>query len=462
VYCIIDIETTGSGIYGNKITEIAILKYDGHELVDEFTTLVNPECAIPYFITGLTGIDDAMVRNAPTLKEVANAIITIMKGTIFVAHNVNFDYNIIKKELKNIGVDFSSKKLCTVRLSRKLFPGYLSYSLGKLCSSLGIPLTDRHRARGDAYATMLLFHKLLRAQDATSVFKNFLNAKSQEATLPPLLPKSEFDKLPNTTGIYYFKDSKGKIIYVGKALDIKKRVLSHFYSKASKELALCKDTAYLDFAETGNELIALLTESAEIKQHYPSYNKAQKKSLQQYAIFNYEDRNGIIHLAINKIRSAPNPLKTFYSITDCRAYLENICSEFSLCAKYCHLQENVVVCSHFRIKQCVGICSDLSYVLIYNKMVKKAISKMKQKQESLLIKGKGRNEEELTLVLVENGYYTGFGYVPISEQFMGIESMEHFIKPQKNTLESQRIVQSYLVKNPTSSLIVTLGKVVHT
>ncbi|CAN0590509.1 unnamed protein product, partial [Ectocarpus sp. 12 AP-2014] len=185
LYTIIDIETTGNGIKGNRITEISIFKYDGHEVVDEFTSLVNPECEIPAFITGLTGIDNDMVRNAPLLEDIIPQIIDITKDTIFVAHSVNFDYNVIKNEFKLLGYDFSRKKLCTVRLSRKLLPGYNSYSLGKLTSALGIPLTDRHRARGDAHATVLLLHKLLRTENAEIVFKQFLNVKSQEATLPP-------------------------------------------------------------------------------------------------------------------------------------------------------------------------------------------------------------------------------------------------------------------------------------
>ena len=222
MYTIVDIETTGNGIKGNKITEISIFKFDGNEIVDEYTSLVNPECEIPYFITRLTGIDEDLVRNAPTLSEIAPKILEITKDSIFVAHSVNFDYNVIKNEFQNLGLDFSRKKLCTVRLSRKLLPGYNSYSLGKLCSSLQIPLTDRHRARGDAHATVLLFKKLMQQENAAKIFKSFLNARSQEATLPPSLPKQVFDKLPKKPGVYYFKDAMGKIIYVGKAIDIKK------------------------------------------------------------------------------------------------------------------------------------------------------------------------------------------------------------------------------------------------
>ncbi len=330
MYTIIDIETTGNGIKGNKITEISIFKYDGYEIIDEYTSLVNPECEIPYFITGLTGIDNDLVRNAPTWEEIASKVLEITQDTVFVAHSVNFDYNVIKNEFQNIGINFSRKKLCTVRLSRKLIPGLNSYSLGKLCSSLNIPLTDRHRAKGDAQATVILFKKLLRTDGAEKVFKSFLNARSQEATLPPQLPKEIFEKLPNSPGVYYFKDAKGAIIYVGKAIDIKKRVLGHFYDKANKEVLMCKATHDIDFELSGNELIALLMESAAIKQHFPLYNQSQKRTSTEYAIFSYEDRNGIQHLAYNKLKLTPSPISTFNTITDCRLFLEELCKNYGL------------------------------------------------------------------------------------------------------------------------------------
>ena len=252
-----------------------------------------------------------MVHNAPTIDEVSDKIIEITKDTIFVAHSVNFDYNVIKHEFKNLGIDFVRKKLCTVRLSRKLIPGYTSYSLGKLCSALDIPLTDRHRARGDAHATVLLFKKLLQAKGAEKVFKSFLNSRSQEATLPPLLSREIYEGLPEVPGIYFFKNTKGVIIYIGKAINIKKRVLNHFYNKSTKEVKMCQETADISFELSGSELVALLMESDAIKQHYPNYNRAQKKRAQQYAIFSYEDRNGLMHLAHNKLK----PLLTPYLYT---------------------------------------------------------------------------------------------------------------------------------------------------
>jgi len=218
LYTIIDVETTGRT---NQITEISIFKYDGSQIVDEFTSLVNPKTLIPDYITALTGIDNGMVANAPTFSEIAQDILDITKNTIFVAHNVNFDYNVIRNEFKDVDIDFRRKKLCTVRLSRKLLPGYRSYSLGKLCKDLNINITDRHRARGDAEATVVLFEMLLNQENSEHVFSDFLKKSSKEATLPSHLPTAVFNAIPNTSGVYYFKDKKGKIIYIGKAKDLK-------------------------------------------------------------------------------------------------------------------------------------------------------------------------------------------------------------------------------------------------
>ncbi len=447
MYCIVDIETTGNSIRGSKITEISIFRYDGDKIVDEFTSLVNPQCDIPYFITRLTGIDNETVRDAPTLDEIADNILKITEGAVFVAHSVNFDYNIIKNELRELGHDFIRKKLCTVRLSRKLIPGYHSYSLGKLCSALGIPLTDRHRARGDAHATTLLFGKLLRKDGADHVFKTHLNARSQEATMPATLPREAFERIPPQPGIYYFKDVKGKIIYVGKAINLKKRVLGHFYDKSNKEVRLCTETADIDFELSGSDLVALLMESAAIKHHYPPYNLAQKKKVNPYGIFVYEDRRGIRHLAFNKLKMAPNATMIFYSPTDCRLYLEQICNTFDLCPKYCHLQENVKTCSHFRISSCKGICRDSETVRDYNAKVAAALEHMVSEKEDFIIKEKGRHLAEDAFVLVRKNIYCGYGFIEKEARLKSFPDLETFLIPQKNTVETESIIKSYLNRN---------------
>lgn len=161
MYTIIDIETTGQSHLDGKITEVAIYKHNGSEVIDSFTSLVNPECHIPQYITELTGIDNSMVASAPRFFEIAKKIVEITAGTTFVAHNVSFDYKFIQQEFKRLGYVYERKTMCTVKLSRKYLPGHRSYSLGRICSDLNIGIDGRHRAAGDAKATVKLFELIL-------------------------------------------------------------------------------------------------------------------------------------------------------------------------------------------------------------------------------------------------------------------------------------------------------------
>lgn len=458
-YCIVDIETTGNGIKGNKITEIAIFRFENGRISREFHSLVNPGCEIPRFITALTGIDANMVRNAPGLGDLAGQILEITKDSIFVAHSVNFDYHVIKNEFRELGIDFCMKRLCTVRLSRSIFPGLHSYSLGKLCASLDIPLTDRHRARGDAMATVSLFRKILDSEQAENLIKGFLNARSQEATLPPELPGAVYRNLPEKTGVYYFRNTSGQVIYVGKAKNIKKRVLSHFYDKSDKEARMCRETADIDFELSGSELVALLMESAAIKQLYPLYNRSQKRQIPQYAIFCYTDRRGIRHLAYNRIKGIPNPLASFYSITDCRLYLEKLCSQFGLCPKYCHLQEQTEGCNHFRISSCQGICRGTEAVQDYNAKVEAAITDAAASNCHLIIKEKGRTVNETAIILVKDGMYSGYGFIDREQAVPTLQDAMAYITPQKNTPETERLLHTYSMKHPENTIVLTVKEV---
>lgn len=444
MYAIVDIETTG---HSSKITEISIFIFDGKKVIDEYTTLVNPESVIPPFITNLTGITNAMVGNAPKFYEIAKKVAEITKDTIFVAHNVNFDYNIIQKEFKSLGFDFKRKKLCTIRLSRKLIPGLKSYSLGALCSTQNIEIIDRHRAKGDAEATTILFEKLLNLDTDQRVFNSFLNPKSRQGTLPPLLPKKIVDELSEKTGVYYFKNEKDEIIYVGKANNIKQRVISHFYDKAKKEITMCLETANVTFVETGSELLALLLESSEIKKLFPKFNRAQRRAQESVGLFSYEDRNGIIHLAHNRLKLIPKPLMKFHNVTECRVFMEKLCESFELCPKYCHLQSNVTTCFHYQIKQCKGICKDEEPVELYNIRVKKAIESIKFESENFIIKETGRAKNENAYVLILNGIYKGFGYADKKQKLKSIDDYCEIITSQKDNNDVKRILKTYVEKN---------------
>ena len=445
MYSVVDIETTGNGYKGQKITEISIFIFDGEKIIDEFTSLVNPEQKIPYFITNLTGITEAMVRTAPKFYEIAKKVAEITKDTVFVAHNVNFDYNIIRDEFKSLGFDFKRKKLCTVRLSRKIIPGLASYSLGNICSAEDIEIAARHRAKGDAEATVELFKRLIK-RDQKFTINSFLNAKSREATLPPLLDKQVVDNLPERHGVYYFKNSQKEVIYVGKANNIKQRVISHFYDKKKKERTMCLETADISYTETGSELIALLHESSEIKHLYPKFNRAQRKAGEAVGLFSYEDQKGILHLAFNRLKLTPNPIMKFYSMAACRSALEKICERFELCPKYCHLQTNVNACFHYQLQQCRGVCSEKEAIESYNKRVNKAIQSLGLQTENLVIKENGRSDKEVGFVLILNGIYQGFGYIDKNLELSNTEDYLIHVKPQKDNRDIQRILNSYLSK----------------
>ncbi len=453
LFAIIDVETTGGGIAGNRITEICIALMKNGEVVDKYTTLINPERNIPQHITALTGIDNDMVVNAPRFFEVAEEIEEFTKDAIFVAHNVSFDYNVIRGEFRLLGQHYNRKKLCTVRLSRKLIPGLLSYSLGRLCTSINIPHLNRHRAEGDVDATVILFQRLLSLDENFETINTFLNPRSKQATLPPHLPSEQINELPEEPGIYLFKNQKHQVIYAGKAKNIKKRVLSHFYDKKTKEYQLGQETHYIDYELTGNELLALLVESEHIRKHYPKYNRAQKWPATTYQIISYVNQRGIIQLALGKTKVLHDSVGTFYNKTEAIEKLEEICETFKLCPRFCALQSNTEKCAHYRIKNCEGICEGTETVAEYNLKVQVAIQALKENKPNFAIQGKGRTDGEIAFALVTEGQYKGFGYFDRNEAICNIEDYEPFLKLQPASYHTHAIIRSHLKKNGERNVI---------
>ena len=297
MYAIIDIETTGGSPKHEKITEVAIFIHDGKDIIDEYVTLINPEKNIPYHITSLTGITNEMVAEAPRFYEVAKRIVEITEECVFVAHNASFDYSFIKEEFKQLGYEYKRDTLCTVKLSRKLIPGFKSYSLGNLCRDLQIKIDNRHRAAGDALATVKVFERLLDVQNAGE----FIRSKSNRIpkNLHPALDPDIFRKLPEEAGVYYFINERQDIIYIGKSNNIRQRVLSHFNGMKGRRAGQMRDeTAAIGYEVTGSELAALLLESNEIKKHKPVYNRAQRRSIYRYGVYFYKDLNGYLNFRV--------------------------------------------------------------------------------------------------------------------------------------------------------------------
>ncbi len=448
MYAIVDIETTGGYADNHRITEIAIYHYDGIQITDEFHTLINPGRKIPQFITGLTGITSEMVSEAPAFEDIAQELYDWLKDRVFVAHNAHFDYSFLKKEFEEAGMVWNVKKLCTVRLSRKIIPGLSSYSLGRLAESLGVKISDRHRAGGDAQATARIFDMLIKRDEAGVIVKA-LKRNSGETLLPPNLPKEEFDKLPAKAGVYYFHDARGNVIYVGKAIDIKKRIAGHFTGEAREwnRSNIRNEIHSISFELTGNELIALILESQEIRRIWPKYNLAQKYKVEEWGIYDYEDRNGYLRFAVNVVSRNSKPLITFSSKGDAWSFMWEKVKDFDLCPKLSGLQVAKGLCFSHQTGSCKGACQGVEKVKKYNKRVQKAIDTFFEAGQTVAIVGKGRRPEEKSVVLVENGNYLGFGFFDETESISNLDSAKNFIKPSKDNRVVQNIVNSYLT-NP--------------
>lgn len=452
MYAIVDIETTGTNASYNCITEVAIYIHNGEKIVDEWHSLINPQSEIPNFIIQMTGISNEMVETAPTFEEVAPEIFSMLHDKIFVAHNAGFDYGFLKNHLGENGFELRTKKLCTVRLSRKIFPGHRSYSLGRLCENLGITIENRHRAQGDAFATTKLFSMLLESDNEDHII-TALKKTSKEQHHPPNLDKSVLDKLPEAPGVYFFHDQNGNIIYVGKAINIKSRVWGHFTyaDNHGKENDLRNCVYDITYELTGNELIALLLESEEIKRKFPKFNNAQKLWDRNYCIFKYIDQKGYIHLAIERYNVKKEVLKVFPDILSARSFLQEKMLEFELCAKYCHLQKTVKGCYNHEIGLCKGACVNKEETACYNERAEIAIQSFDNEEHTYFIIDRGRTVEEKSVVYIEKGHYLGFGFFSGDYCNGDPQMLKDRVKWRPDTPDVQRILSGWMAKNKGKS-----------
>ncbi|MFZ4262988.1 exonuclease domain-containing protein [Sphingobacterium sp. HJSM2_6] len=418
-YAIVDIETTGSYAAANGITEIAILIFDGKQVIEKFSTLINPLQPIPFHIQALTGISDDMLAPAPTFSEVAAQIFQLLAGRVFIAHNVHFDYSFIEAALKLAGYDWRAPKLCTVRLSRKIFKNLPSYSLGKLCQSLGIPIRDRHRAFGDAEATLTLFKMLLAADEEHHIVKATL-PKAKEQRLPTHLPNDVFESLPQTTGIYLFKNAQDKIIYVGKAINIKKRVIGHFTGNSSslRRQQFINEIIHIEFKETGTELMALLMECDYIKKLWPKYNLALKKYDPKYGLWCYEDQNGYLRLSIGQIRKHTQPLYYFNSVLESTQFLHKLIHDHQLVLGLCQFFNPTALPQIDRIST---LSMEFPDQKTYNLRVQNALLALENQQKSFVIVDKGRNSDEKSFIYFKKNKLHAIGFIENELSFSHID-----------------------------------------
>lgn len=435
MYAILDIETTGGKYNEEGITEIAIYRFDGHEIVDQFASLINPERPIQPYVVKLTGITNEMLVRAPKFYQVAKRIIEITEGCILVAHNALFDTRILREEFSRLGYDFQRESLCTVELSQKLLPNLPSYNLEKLTKYLGIPLVNRHRAQGDAQATVALFKLLLSKDTAKNIISQTLKTNEKLPPEPRLIAMAE--RAPSKVGIYFLYNIQNRIIYIGRAKNIRKRLLQHFTYDNRKSKRLQKEVASVSFELTGNELIARLAELEAVRATKALYNRRPNgKKIYTHQLSLKKEKDGYLYLELIPADGRKSPILTFNNFSEAVDTLETLSQDNAICLKKTNLKNP----NH------ISKCCDED-VTTYNQTIHKFIEEKSLYKKNALLLLNGRNVEERSVIWVARGKVKGFGFFNLNHQITKSDILNNILNTVSDVPNATHIVQQYLLKN---------------
>lgn len=458
MFAVLDIETTGGKFDEEGITEIAIYRYDGHQVVDQFSSLVNPERPIQPFVEKLTGINAAMLKTAPKFFEVAKRIIELTEDCVLVAHNAEFDYRILRTEFRRLGYNFNRKSLCTVQLSQLLLPEQTSFKLGKLVRSLGIPISDRHRAKGDALATLKLFQLLLEKDSHKTIITEqiqTLHKKNLSQAFHELI-----ESLPTETGVYYIYGQQNEIIYIGKSKNIRKRVRSHLTGKASKSRKIQQQITSVSFEKTGCEFIALLKEQHEIKSNQPALNHAFKYRVFPIGIRIEKDLDGYQVLLAEQVRTNRDYLKLFRhkkaAVNNLFYWLE----KYELCQNKTSLKNDKIRCSRIELGKCQGACENKETVEAYNEKLDRLVADSQLPQEDFIITSRGREKGSYSFIFMQLGQFKGYGYYELNHQINSLEKIQNRLVPMETNPDCQALVYHF-IKNEKYHKLIPLKAVAH-
>jgi len=460
-YAIIDVETTGGKASRCRITEIGIVIFDGEKVLETYETLLNPETWIPAGITELTGITMDMVKDAPKFHEVAARIVELTENRIFVAHNSRFDYDFVKEEFRRLGYTFTRKQLCTVRLTRKTYPGLRSYSLGNLVKHFGIRLDNHHRALADATATTELLKFCFAAPNSADEISTLVNRGISATKLPQNMQLEQIMGLPEECGVYYFHDDTGRVIYVGKSINIRSRVSQHFNDRTGKGKLIARQVADITFELTGSELVALLHESEEIKRLQPNINRAQRRNKFAYAIISRLNKEGYRCFDIVKntaqVRKEEDVISEFPTLSRAKGRLNFVRKHLDLCGILTK-QNSGNICFYYHLKQCRGACCGEENTLEYNSRAEKARLHLRNVFDyDFLLFDRGRNHGEESVVLVQEGKYRGFTYVS-KEESLRVEEIVDRVKWLESHPDTARIIQRFVSEKGGRMVDLATGK----
>lgn len=377
----VDIETTGGSYRNSRILEIAAIRVEDGEITKEFSTLINPEAYIPASITSLTGISESDIVDAPIFEDIADELADILHGAVFIAHNVRFDYSFIKQEFAQIGMEFSPKLLCTVRLSRALYSIHRGHSLAKLIERHNIPVLDRHRALEDARA-ILYFTELAFNEHGYDLFNAAVSHQIKTQSLPPNLDSSVINAISNEPGVYIFRDENKQPIYVGKSISLKKRVMSHFQSMMSKELKISQQVHHVETIVTGSELAALILESKLIKELKPIHNRLLRRVSLYAMLIKTKTEDGYSKLTIQSGNvDNDTDLSSIYGLygtrTKAKQRIDELTRTFQLCPKLMGIEKTKGACFSYSLGRCKGACIGEEEPALYNRRFEIALENTK-------------------------------------------------------------------------------------
>lgn len=428
MYAVIDIETTGGQFNKEGITEIAIYKFDGIQIVDQFISLINPEIPIQPFVVKLTGINNAMLRQAPKFFEVAKRIVEITDGCIIVAHNAAFDYRVLKLEFDRLGYAFQRPTLCTVEMSKMLLPDAKAYSLGKLVRSLGIPIADRHRASGDALATLKLFKLLLDKDMDKQIVKKQVKNELYQGISPKLFDILE--NIPSTVGIFYVHNTKGNIIFIGKSTNMRKKLNQIFTADTKTAKRIQNEVYTVTFEETGNELVAILKEREELLHNKPVLNLLQRKSPFLWSVYVEKTNSGYLTLKIQKSDGRKEAVQSFKNQRSAVQFIDNL------------YRLNEIVED---VQNALLSSGEQKYpASMHNELFENLIADERRKWQHLVIVLKGRNLNEKSAIVLENGIFKGYCFYDLNYQILNTEVLNKILVPLVHTKDVVNTIKHYL------------------
>ena len=450
MYAIVDIETTGGEYNEEGITEIAIYKFDGIKVIDQFISLVNPLKEIQPFVVKLTGINSKMLCNAPKFHEVAKRIVEITKDCILVAHNASFDYRVLKEEFSRLGFNYERQTICTVKLSKILLPNQPSYKLGNLIRNLGIPFSDQHRAHGDAKVTLKLFEILLEKDvKKTIVNKNIerLNFNKKNSNYLKII-----DSLPTEMGVYYVYNNKNKIIYIGSSGNIKKQVSYHLITNKQKSIIVQKDISKVTYSITGGKLLTLLKEQNDIKKNRPILNISIKYRIYPVGI-KIEENSNYLKLNVEQVKKNENYINVFKNKKLAELSLAKWKDDFGICLKKTSLNNTQMDCFNSKLEQCNNDHHCNESPEKYNLKINNLKRSLDYPYSDFLIIEKGRKNGENSFVFIENKKLNGYGYFDLNHQIKNKSQIKNRIISVNENHDAKKLICTYLSRKKYLKLI---------